>query len=161
MNLLSYITSLFAFIFNLNNDNNIINLSNYNYPKPNDPDYIYVPIICTTDIHGYAFVRKISNKKNSFHYGGSSLIYSYIKAIRSEYGEKNVLWFDAGDKYQGALESTNSNGKIMDDFFNYAKLDLNVLGNHEFDYGMEYLVNMSSSLNSEIVTTSMYRLYDN
>ena len=70
MNLLSDITNLFAFIFNLNNDNNITNLSNYNCPKLNDPDYIYVPIICTTNIHGYAFVRKILNKNNTIHFVG-------------------------------------------------------------------------------------------
>ena len=52
----------------------------------------------------------------------------------------------------------------MDDFFNYAKLDLSVSGNYEFNYGMygmDYLVYMTNNLNSEIVTTSIYHKYYN
>ena len=64
MNFFSYITGLLSFIFHLNPDKEIINLSDYSYPSPNDKNYTYIPIICTTDIHGYAFSRQFPSLSN-------------------------------------------------------------------------------------------------
>lgn len=153
MNFFSYITGLLSFIFHLNPDKEIINLSDYSYPSPNDKNYTYIPIICTTDIHGYAFSRQFPSLSN-FSYGGSALLYSYIRAIRSEWGNR-VLWFDAGDKYQGGVESTLSNGTIMSEIFNFGELDLSVLGNHEFDNGLDYLMNLMNISDAPTLTTNV------
>lgn len=159
MSVLSYITSFLSLIFHLDPDNSILNLSNYTYPSPKDSSYTYVAIMSTTDVHGYAFHRQFPSLSN-FSYGGASLMYSYMKALRSEWGDR-FLWFDSGDKYQGGLESTLSNGTIMTDFYNYAELDVSVLGNHEFDFGFDYLFNQMNKSDSPFLTTNLKNKHTN
>jgi len=54
-----------------------------------------------------------------------------IKTVRKEF-EGNSLYLDAGDQFQGAIESSRnvSSGQIVNDFFNSVKLDASAVGNH-------------------------------
>lgn len=51
------------------------------------------------------------------------------------------MYLDAGDQFQGAIESSDkvSSGEIMNDYFNTVKVDGSTLGNHEFDFGPNFL----------------------
>ena len=51
------------------------------------------------------------------------------------------MYLDAGDQFQGGIESSKliSGGEIMNDFFNIMKLNGSAVGNHEFDFGPEFL----------------------
>ena len=151
-NLFNYIFGILSFILGLNK-NKYINLSDYKYPSPKDKRYIYIPIIETTDLHGYGFQREIESKSN-FSYGGGSLLSSYIEAIRKEWGD-NFIYLDAGDKYKGGVESTISNGTIMTEIFNHENLDASAIGNHEFDNGVSYFEKQMESSNSEWITTNI------
>lgn len=150
-NAFCFIAGLYSLFSNLCSYMDLINLSNYNYPSSKDSELTYIPIFATTDMHGYAFTRKVLDN----NYGGVSLQYSFLEVLRREWGDR-LLYFDSGDKFQGGVESTFSNGSIMSQFYNFAKLDLSVLGNHEFDNTLEFLKDKLTEINSTCLTTNLY-----
>ena len=56
--------------------------------------------------------------------------------------KERLLYFDAGDQFQGGLEGSFNinNSNIMMDYFNALHINKSVLGNHEFDFGMDNMV---------------------
>lgn len=56
---------------------------------------------------------------------------SMIETIRSQY-KGNFLYLDAGDQFQGGIESSPlvSSGEIMNDYYNSIKVDASAIGNH-------------------------------
>ena len=71
-----------------------------------------------------------------------------------------MLYLDAGDQFQGGLESSSliSSGKIMNEFYNELKVDASALGNHEFDFGPAFLLNyLSDRVNSSVLLTANLR----
>lgn len=63
---------------------------------------------------------------------------SYISQYKLE--TKNAIWLDAGDATQGQPIATYTKGKAVVEMLNAAELDVATLGNHEFDYGTEQLL---------------------
>jgi 5'-nucleotidase len=79
--------------------------------------------------------------KEKYNYGGLATMASLIDIFRKEYGDKNVLYLDAGDHFQGGIEASKlvSNGMIINEFFNAESVSTTALGNHEFDFGPSFL----------------------
>ena len=52
------------------------------------------------------------------------------------------MYLDGGDQFQGGIESSKliSGGEIMNDFFGMMKINGSAIGNHEFDFGPEFLL---------------------
>jgi len=75
-----------------------------------------------------------------------------IRKVRSE--ETNVLVFEAGDFVQGTPYFNIFKGEAEVDLMNFLKLDAVVLGNHEFDNGIEALASMLKKANFPIVCTN-------
>ena len=100
---------------------------------------VTIALIATNDIHGTAYPTEMirSDTKEKYTYGGLIYMASMFDIVRNQYGASNTLWLDAGDQFQGGIESSHlvSNGKIMNEFFNAESLDGAAIGNHEFDYG--------------------------
>ncbi|MEZ9287541.1 bifunctional UDP-sugar hydrolase/5'-nucleotidase [Vibrio lentus] len=69
--------------------------------------------------------------------GGIPYLATLIKNVQAEKGTSFLL--DAGDIYTGAL-SKKSKGKLPFDLYNSMGYDVITLGNHEFEYGWESLV---------------------
>jgi len=59
---------------------------------------------------------------------------SVIRDLRKKYGER-MVYLDAGDQFQGSLESNITKGRAVTEFFSLLGLDAAALGNHELDYG--------------------------
>jgi len=59
---------------------------------------------------------------------------SVIRDLRKKYRE-HMVYLDAGDQFQGSLESNITKGRAVIEFFNLLGLDAAALGNHELDYG--------------------------
>ncbi len=118
---------------------------NYIRVNPNDKNYTYIPIIGTDDIHGNFFPKvnhiKVGESKEDLTYktGGLEYIARYINILREEFGANRVLYFDAGDFYQGGMASVLFDGEIMQDFFNIIGLNGSTIGNHEFDYPRSWI----------------------
>ena len=62
----------------------------------------------------------------------------YINLLREEWKEQ-FIWLDAGDQFQGALENNISDGSIITDFYNIMNLTDATFGNHEWDFGREFI----------------------
>ena len=110
-------------------------------PSKDDENYFYIPILHTNDIHGTFYPKNIllpSGK--SYSIGGLEYLGKYI-SIMSQYWKDRFLYFDSGDQFQGGVEGYFSKGKIIMDTFNKLNLKKAVIGNHEYDYGIDFMKN--------------------
>lgn len=71
--------------------------------------------------------------------------------------EPNVMLVDAGDAVQGTLYFSLFGGEVEQKVMNELKYDIQILGNHEFDNGMESLARYIKGLNAEKLSSN-YRL---
>ena len=125
-----------------NNDllEEVINLEpGSSLPTYDDENYFYIPIIHTNDIHGSFYPKKIllpSGK--SYSIGGLEYLGKYISIMKKEWKDR-FLYFDSGDQFQGGIEGSISKGKVIMDFFNKMGIKYATIGNHEYDYGIEFM----------------------
>ena len=118
----------------------IIDLTNYKYPTKESSDkLIRIAIIGTNDFHGAIFPTYYPDSKNKrFSYGGATNLYSYVKILKQQWGEQ-LLWLDGGDQFTGTMECMLSDCSIMKDYYNKVGVNGIGLGNHDFDFGLDYL----------------------
>jgi len=134
-----------------------IELTDYQYPvQDTSENIIKVAIMGTNDLHGEIFPNVFKSSDGStMSSGGSTNMYSYIKALRNDWGDY-FLWLDGGDQFQGTVEVMLSEGEIMKDFFNYANLNGIAIGNHDFDYGVEKLKEHIKNQNFPALCANLY-----
>ena len=133
-----------------------INLSEYNYPKKDSSDKLTrIAILGTNDFHGQIFPTQFADSNNQrFKNGGALHLYSYAKILKEQWGDQ-FLWLDGGDQFQGTVECMLSDGTIMRDYFNKAGLKGIGLGNHDFDYGLDYLKNFIKKQNFPVLAANV------
>jgi 2',3'-cyclic-nucleotide 2'-phosphodiesterase (5'-nucleotidase family) len=105
--------------------------------------YTTIAVVAMNDIHGTALPTLMQRQDNleSYTYGGLQYMASLINTIKEEYPEHTLI-LDAGDQFQGGIESSPliSHGKIMNDFYDAIGLNAQAVGNHEFDFGPDFLL---------------------
>lgn len=76
--------------------------------------------------------------------------YSYLAAYAAQLETEGyeVVIIDAGDAIQGEIIGTQTEGSAVIDIMNEVGYDYAVPGNHEFDYGMDVFLDLSSDDNS-------------
>jgi len=94
-----------------------------------EPSEFVITAIGTNDIHGVFFTEDTD--------AGLITFSGYVDALRaarkSDGGD--VLLIDAGDMWQGTLESNLSEGASIVEAYNSMAFTAAALGNHEFDFG--------------------------
>ena len=90
---------------------------------------IYVDFYSINDLHG-----KLADGDN--HPGVDELT-TYLKNARKT--DDYAIFLSAGDMWQGAAESNMTNGNIITDWMNALDFTSMTIGNHEFDWGSEYI----------------------
>ena len=92
-------------------------------------DVVTLTVVGTTDLHGYVFARN--------GHGGLALLGGYLRNLRAARAADGgaVVLIDAGDTFQGAIESNLSEGAIVIDAYEALGYTAAVIGNHEFDFG--------------------------
>lgn len=98
-----------------------------------------VVLLGTNDIHGALAPARLKTKDSNateYEKGGAAIFASHVSILRKQYGEHLVL-LDAGDEFQGSIDSNLEEGRPMVRFFNQLDYGAAVLGNHEFDFGPE------------------------
>ena len=96
---------------------------------PDAPNDFVLTIIGTNDIHGAVAAHDGR--------GGLPMLSAYVNAVR-ELRQKDggaVLLIDAGDMWQGTLESNLGEGREIVAAFNSMGYAAAAIGNHEFDFG--------------------------
>ena len=91
-----------------------------------------IVVLYTNDIHG--------GVSNHSQYSGSSksLGFAGLAALKEEAAKSaaDVTLVDMGDALQGSVICSQSDGLDCLDIMNHVGYDYQVLGNHEFDYGI-------------------------
>lgn len=102
-----------------------------------EPDTICVSILHTTDLHGH--ILPTIDYDGTADRGGFARCVTQIRRWRRQ--NPNSILVDVGDVYQGTEVSLRNKGELMIDLFNHLKYDAWVIGNHEFDWGIEPFTN--------------------
>src|SRR4029079_16076345 len=92
-------------------------------------DSITLSVVGTNDLHG----RVVSEQGR----GGLAVLDGYLRNLRAARAHDGgaVLLIDAGDLFQGTLESNLNEGAVVISAYNALHYDAAAFGNHEFDYG--------------------------
>lgn len=99
-------------------------------------------ILHTNDVHCQIDQKK--NKDGIITNIGYAGVLAYKKEMENLHGINNVTLVDAGDAIQGGPIGTLSKGEYIVDIMNYVGYDIACPGNHEFDYGMENFLKLST-----------------
>lgn len=86
-------------------------------------------IYSINDLHG-----KLTDSDNQ---PGVEELTTYIKNRRQE--NENVILVSAGDMWQGSAESNLTKGNLTTEWMNDIGFDAMVMGNHEYDWGGEFV----------------------
>ena len=103
-----------------------------------DPDTLV--ILAINDFHGSLAPakKKLAESENasnpSYTVGGGTIFASHVKLLKKEFGDR-LLVVDAGDEWQGSLDSNLTEGASVVSFFNQIGVAVAAVGNHEFDFG--------------------------
>ncbi|MEQ2240985.1 hypothetical protein ILYODFUR_020759 [Ilyodon furcidens] len=100
-------------------------------------------LLHTNDVHARVeetsvHSAKCSSRSGGGCFGGVARRATMIKRIRNQ--ESNVLLLDAGDQFQGTVWFNFYKGAEAAHFMNKLGYDAMVFGNHEFDNGVEGLM---------------------
>ncbi len=109
--------------------------------KPDDGIY-ELKIFETTDIHGSLFDIKEGDVYYSMAY-----ISDKVNDYRNE-DNSNVILLDSGDLYQGNSYSTLLQGESIAAMLDVMEYDAVSVGNHEFDWGIETVVDSDGTIRS-------------
>src|SRR6266496_3338348 len=98
-----------------------------------NPGTVTISILHTTDLHGH--ILPTVDYRGNPDLGGLARCVTQIRRWRRQ-NRKSIL-IDVGDVYQGTDVGLRSRGELMIDLFIYLKYDAWIIGNHEFDWGMQ------------------------
>jgi len=88
--------------------------------------------------------------------------YSAVSAMKKEWqaakGKNNVTLVDAGDAFQGEAIGTLSKGQYLVDIMNKTGYDVLAPGNHDFDYGVARLFELTAGLDAITVSSNFIDL---
>ncbi len=114
-------------------------------------------ILSSSDIHGSVLAKNYAdNSKVNY---GLSLLSSAIKDQRND----NTILVDLGDDLQGSplMYFHQLNRKLyfnpLTKVFNYMGYDYFIPGNHDFNYGLEYLETFVKEINAKTLCSNIYK----
>jgi len=102
-----------------------------------EPDTVCISILHTTDLHGH--ILPTFDYDGTADRGGLARCATQIRRWRRQ--NPDSILIDVGDVYQGTDVSLRNKGELIIDLFNHLQYDAWVIGNHEFDWGIEPFTN--------------------
>ena len=100
---------------------------------------------------------------NDVHtYINKPLSYDNIADLKAETAKQaaGVLLVDAGDAIQGTAYGSMDKGETIIELMNAAGYDVATLGNHEFDYGMERILELVEKADYEYISCNFHHIVD-
>lgn len=118
-----------------------------------------ISIINTADIHGHI----INDNETGGYYSldevdymmGMPLMKYVAEGIRKR--NKNTLLLDSGDMFHGTNEANVEMGKGVVECANLMDFDAMTVGNHDFDFGIDRLMEIKAQLNFSMLTANIYK----
>ncbi|ASS76984.1 multifunctional 2',3'-cyclic-nucleotide 2'-phosphodiesterase/5'-nucleotidase/3'-nucleotidase [Tumebacillus algifaecis] len=109
-------------------------------------------ILTTNDIHGNIEVQFDKNKNQN--QGGMETIGGIVNDFRAV-NPKGTIVVDGGDAWQGTLISNLFNGESVIESMEEIKYDAMAIGNHEFDFGRDVLINNIKKSSVPIISANV------
>lgn len=112
-------------------------------------------ILQTSDLHGYIYPFSYTSKLEE------NMGLAKISTLVSNLRDEQTLLIDSGDTIQGSpltyYHSKERQGEInpLAKIFNYMKYDYITIGNHDFNYGKEYMYNYLNHVDSTILNCNL------
>ncbi|MCK4260672.1 MAG: 5'-nucleotidase C-terminal domain-containing protein [Halanaerobiales bacterium] len=115
-----------------------------------------ITILGTSDLHGRIYPYYYATDSNDSD-AGLAKIQTLIKAERALNPE--AILVDAGDLLQDNLADLFNDDPVhpMIQVFNYIKYDTWTLGNHEFNYGLDFLNKNIAAFNGNVLAANIYK----
>ena len=114
-------------------------------------DTVQISILHTTDLHGH--ILPTIDYAGNANVGGFARCATQIRRWRRQ--NRNSILIDIGDVYQGTDVSLRTNGTLMIDLFNHLKYDAWIVGNHEFDWGVETFASAVAKSEMPVLAANM------
>ncbi len=116
-----------------------------------NPDTVCISILHTTDLHGH--ILPSHDYDGSADRGGLARCATQIRRWQRQ--NPNSILIDIGDVYQGTDVSLRNKGALMVDLLNHLNYDTWIVGNHEFDWGMECFQHALQQSNMPVLGANM------
>lgn len=116
-------------------------------------DLVEISLLHTTDLHGH--ILPTTDYAGNPDLGGLARCATQIRRWRRQ--NRNSILIDVGDVYQGTDVSLRTRGELMIDLFNYLKYDAWIVGNHEFDWGIETFKSAVAKSAMPVLAANMLR----
>ncbi|MCB1068884.1 MAG: bifunctional metallophosphatase/5'-nucleotidase [Kiritimatiellae bacterium] len=113
---------------------------------------VNLTLIHTTDLHGHLRPAQAYDGRDNL--GGMLRVSSRIRSLRAT--SPNPILVDCGDVFQGTPESLRTRGLIMADVMNRLGYDAWVVGNHEFDWGLDALSEFITATQAPALGANLY-----
>jgi 2',3'-cyclic-nucleotide 2'-phosphodiesterase/3'-nucleotidase len=127
-----------------------------------------ITIMGTSDLHAnvvnWDYYKDATYSDSAGNAVGLSRVASLVKQVRADRGRDNTLLFDAGDTIQGTplgfyyatVEPVTESGAMhpMAAQMNALGYDAVALGNHEFNYGLDFLDNWISQMDAPVLAAN-------
>lgn len=115
-------------------------------------------ILATSDVHGYLYPRNYVKDSK----GSSDGLFKAASIIDQERAEAKgpVLLVENGDFIQGSplsqyVEENHQSPKMLVSVLNDMAYDVGVIGNHEFNYGLDYLQDGIQTVNHPVLAANI------
>lgn len=111
---------------------------------------VQVSILHTSDIHA-----SIGDRAMEHHGGDLRRMATLLRQERQQLGDDKVLLIDTGDTIQGSLVGVVSQGAASIDVLDALGYDAWILGNHELDFGVQHLRELTRNVKTPILTGNL------
>ncbi len=91
---------------------------------------------------------------NDFH-GETDKISSLVTFFKEKKSD-NTVFINSGDMWQGSMLSNTNYGKLLTSSFDEIGFDCFTLGNHEFDWGLNYIIENKESTKTPFLGANIY-----
>lgn len=111
-------------------------------------------ILYTNDLHSNFEPFKVGWISETRNVGGFANIATVVKNAKN--ANPNTLYFDAGDFFTGPNFCSLTNGEAVIDVLNYTPIDAACIGNHEFDYGWQNMIDQFQKAKFPILNGNIF-----
>ena len=121
-----------------------------------DPNQVTIAVVGINDFHGHLLPteRKLPDG-TVVKSGGAGALGGMIKRLKEEMNGR-VLIVDAGDEWQGTIESNQVKGATVVEFFNRLGVQVAAIGNHEFDFSVPEMQKRFKEAKYPYVASNIY-----
>ncbi len=110
------------------------------------PVLVYFDFYAINDLHG-----KLADTNDNI---GVDELTTYLKRAREI--DDNAIFLSTGDMWQGSSESNLTKGAIITDWMNELEFTAMALGNHEFDWGEEFIADNAEIAEFPFLAINVY-----